>query len=65
MYYLAVQNLGIEKCIDKNIDDIYENNQYYSYLTDFSYVKNKLIKRIKIKCVEMPGPDFNAIVYSD
>jgi hypothetical protein len=65
MYYLAVKNLGIEKCIDKNIDDIYLDSQYYSFLPDFLYVKNRIEKYIKIKCIELPGPDFNAIVYSD
>ena len=65
MYYLAVKNLGIEKCIDKNTNDIYEDGQYYSYLTDFYYVKTRVVKRLKIKCIEIPGHVFNAIVYSD
>jgi hypothetical protein len=65
MYYLAIKNLGIEKCIDKNINDIYEDGQYYSYLPDFYFVKNKIVKKIKIKCIEIPGPVFHAIVYSD
>jgi hypothetical protein len=65
MYYLAIKNLGIEKCIDKNIEDIYEDDQYYSYLPDFFFVKNRIVKYIKIRCIEIPGSVFNATVYSD
>ena len=65
MYYLAINNLGIEKCIDKNIEDIYEDGQYYSYLPNFYFVKHKIVKSVTIKCIEIPGPVFNAIVYSD
>jgi deoxyadenosine/deoxycytidine kinase len=65
MYYLTIKNLGTEKCIDKNIEDIYEDDQYYSYLPDFYFVKNRTVKLIKIKCIEMPGPVFDATVYSD
>jgi hypothetical protein len=65
MYYLAIRNLGIEKCIDKNIDDIYEDGQFFSYLPDFSFARNRIVKSIKIRCIEIPGPVFNATVYSD
>ena len=65
MYYLSIKNLGIEKCIDKNVEDIYEDGQYYSFLPDFFFVKNRTVKSIKIRCIEIPGPVYNAIVYSD
>jgi hypothetical protein len=65
MYYLTIRNLGIEKCIDKNICDIYEDGQYYSYLPDFSFVKTIIVKRLKIRCTEIPDRVFNAIVYCD
>jgi hypothetical protein len=65
MYYLAIKNLGIEKCIDKNVEDIYEDGQYYSFLPDFFFVKDKIVKSVKIRCIEIPGPVYNAIVYSD
>ncbi len=65
MYYLTIKNLGTEKCIDKNVKDIYEDYQYYSYLPDFFFVKNRIVKLIKIKCIEMPGSVFEATVYSD
>lgn len=65
MYYLAIKNLGIEKCIDRNVEDIYDDGQYYSYLPDFSFVKNKIVKSVRIKCIEIHGLIFNATVYSD
>ena len=65
MYYLTIINLGTEKCIDKNIKDIYEDDQYFSFLPDFFFVKNRTVKSIKIKCIEMPGSVFDATVYSD
>jgi hypothetical protein len=65
MYYLAVKNLGVEKCIDKNRENIYEDGQYYSFLNNFFYVKNKIVKSIKIRCVEIPGKVFHAVIYSD
>jgi hypothetical protein len=65
MYYLTIKNLGVEKCIDKNIEDIYEEGQYYSYLPNFVFIKARIVKHIKIKCIEIPGPLYEAIVYSD
>lgn len=65
MYYLAIKNLGIERCIDKNVEDIYEDDQYYSYLPDFFFVRSRIVKSVKIKCIEIPGPRFTATVYSD
>jgi hypothetical protein len=65
MYYLTIKNLGIEKCIDKNSEDIYKDDQYYSYLPDFFFVKTRIVRHIKIRCIEIPGPAFDATVYSD
>lgn len=65
MYYLAITNLETEKCIDKNIEDIYEEGQYYSCLPDFFFVKNKIVRSIKIRCIEIPGKVFHAVIYSD
>jgi hypothetical protein len=65
MYYLVIKNLGIQKCIDKNKNDIYENDQSYECVKDLEFVKNKIIKRIKIKCTEIPESNVEATVYSD
>jgi hypothetical protein len=65
MYYLVIKNLEVEKCIDKNQDDIYEDNQNFSFLQDLYFVKTKVVRRIEINCIEIPGTVFNATVYSD
>jgi hypothetical protein len=65
MYYLAIVNLDMERCIDRNIEDIYEDDQYYSCQPDFRYVKTRIVKQIKIRCLEVPELVFNATVYSD
>ena len=65
MYYLVVKNLGVEKCIDKNKDDIYENGQSYSFNQDLYFERNKIVKKIMIKCNEITGALFDATVYSD
>jgi hypothetical protein len=65
MYYLAIKNLGIEKCIDRNTDDIYEDDQYYSFIPDFYFVRTRIVKYLKIKCIELPGSVFDATVYGD
>jgi hypothetical protein len=65
MYYLAIRNLGIEKCIDKNNNDIYEDGQFFSCLPDFTFVRNRIVRTIQIRCIEIPGPVFSATVYSD
>lgn len=65
MYYLAITNMGVEKCIDRNTDDIYEDGLYYSFLPDFFYVKNKIVRSVEIRCLEIPGKVFHAVIYSD
>ncbi len=59
MYYLAITNMGVEKCIDRNTDDIYEDGQYYSFLPDFFYVKNKIVRSIKIRCTRNSRKGFS------
>jgi hypothetical protein len=65
MYYLVIKNLGIEKCIDKNTEDIYESNQSYECNKVLPFEKKELIKRIKIRCTVFPGRLINAVVYKD
>jgi hypothetical protein len=65
MYYLAIKNLGVEKCIDSNTENIYDDGQYYSFLPDILYVKNTIVRSIKIRCIEIPGKVFHAVIYSD
>ena len=65
MYYLVIRNLGTDKCIDKNVEDIYEDGQYYSCLADFSFVAGSYVKTVKIRCAEAAGTMLDATVYSD
>lgn len=65
MYYLVIKNLGVEKCIDKNTDDIYNSNQSYHCKQSLSFEKKELIRRIKIRCTGLPGRLINAVVYKD
>ncbi len=55
----------MEKCIDRNHLDIYEDGQYYSCLPDLSFVRGSLVRIIKVKCLEIPGTLISATVYSD
>jgi hypothetical protein len=65
MYYLVIKNLEVEKCIDKNEDDIYKDNQYYHCNLKLDYVKKEFKRKIKINCIELPGTKITAIIYSD
>jgi hypothetical protein len=65
MYYLVIKNLGVERCIDKNKDDIYRSNQSYDCHTDLDYRKKVFIREIKIKCIELPDSEITATVYCD
>lgn len=65
MYYLVIKNLGVEKCIDKNTDDIYKDNQYYNCQQDLGYTKKEIKRKIKVNCIELPDRQITAIVYSD
>jgi hypothetical protein len=65
MYYLVIKNLGVEKCIDKNKNDIYRSKGYYNCHSDLRFRKKVLIREIKIKCIEFPDSEIIASVYSD
>jgi hypothetical protein len=65
MYYLVIKNLGVEKCIDKNTEDIYISNQSYDCKKVFSFEKRELVRKIKISCIGFPGKLINAVVYKD
>ena len=41
MYYLVVKNLGVEKCIDMNEEDIYTKNSFYNCKQEQKRVKKE------------------------
>jgi hypothetical protein len=65
MYYLVIKNLGVEKCIDKNTEDIYNNNQSYDCKQALPFEKKEQIRIIKIRCTGISGKLVNALVYRD
>jgi hypothetical protein len=65
MYYLVVKNLGVEKCIDMNEEDIYTKNSFYNCQQALTLVKKEFVKKIKISCTGLPGSVINAKVYRD
>jgi hypothetical protein len=65
MYYLLIRNLGIEKCIDRNEEDIYKEGEYYSFLPEYFFVKTNFVRQLRIRCTELPGTIADAAVYSD
>ena len=65
MYYLVIKNMGVERCIDKNKDDIYKSNESYNCHPDLRFRKKLLIREIKIRCIEFPDSEIMAKVYKN
>ncbi|MCK5137248.1 MAG: hypothetical protein KAR19_15800 [Bacteroidales bacterium] len=65
MYYLIVRNLGVEKCIDRSEDDVYENGMSFNCIPDLEFSVKEIVKKIEIYCTENPGERIIARVYSD
>ena len=63
MYYLIIKNLGIPKCIDRNRSDIYVSGNYYTCSNDFPFLKEKFVRRLWIRCEELPDTRIMATVY--
>lgn len=65
MYYLVIKNLGIEKCINVNEEDIYINNNSYNCQQSFPLIKKVFVRKIKISCTGFSGSVLNAKIYKD
>jgi len=63
MYYLVIKNLGVQKCIDRNLADIYVSGNYYTCSNDFPFLKEKYIRRLRIRCEELPDTRLLATIY--
>ena len=63
MYYLVIKNLGVERCIDKNREDIYKSEESYNCHSDLRSKKKVFIREIKIRCIEFPDSEIIAKVY--
>ena len=65
MYFLIVRNLGDERCIDRNADDVYKDGMSFNCTLSLEYIKKKFIREVMITCNENPGESFPAGVFSD
>jgi len=63
MYYLVIKNLGVQKCIDRNLADIYVSGNYYACSNDFPFRKEQFIRRLWIRCEELSGTRIMATIY--
>jgi hypothetical protein len=65
MYYLVIKNMGVERCIDKNRDDIYKSQEFYNCHSDLKFRKEVFVREITIKCIEFPDSEIIAKIYRD
>jgi hypothetical protein len=65
MYYLVVQNLGVERCIHRSEDDIYEDGMSFSCTPDLGFYPAYPVRKISIVCSENPDSPLLAEVYRD
>jgi hypothetical protein len=63
MFYLAVTNLGVERCIHRNEKDVYKDGMIFSCEPDLGSPKGKPVREIGIFCSEAPGSSVKAMVY--
>jgi len=65
MYYLVIQNLGVERCIHQSDDDIYIDGMAFSCTPDLGFFPNKPLREVSIVCIEIPDGPVKAKVFCD
>jgi hypothetical protein len=65
MYYLVIQNLGVERCIHQSDEDVYIDGMAFSCTLDLGFFPNKFLRDLSIVCIEVPDGPLKAKVYSD
>jgi hypothetical protein len=65
MYYLVIENLGVERCIHSGKEDSYRNGMSFSCTPDLDFQGGELVREISIVCSEVPDPPLKARVYRD
>ena len=63
MYYLVIQNLGVERCIHRSEDDVYTEEISLSCTPDLEFPGGELLREIEVACSEVQGPLIRAKVY--
>jgi len=65
MFYLVIKNLGIEKCIDISVSDIWIRGSHYDCRKNRKYNKERQVRRIFIRCIQNPGTRVLATIWQD
>ncbi len=65
MYFLVVQNLGLERCIHRGEEDIYNDGMTFSCIPDLAFPGGDVVREVSILCSEVPDPALVAKVYRD
>jgi hypothetical protein len=65
MFYLVIRNMGNERCIHKNKNNIYTSGKSFNCLNSLSFNKTNHIGKVQISCVEDPSSTMEATIYSD
>ena len=63
MFYLLVQNLGVERCIHSGEEDVYTDGMTFSCTADLDFPGGEVVKEVSIVCSEVPDPPLKARVY--
>jgi hypothetical protein len=63
MYYLVIENLGVERCIHRSRKDRYGEGTSFSCTPDLEFPGGELVREVSISCSEAPDPPLRAKVY--
>ena len=65
MYFLVVKNLGVERCVDRDEEDIYQDGMSFDCRMDLDCQGQEFIREVEITCNELPGQRIKARVFRD
>lgn len=63
MFYLVVQNLGVERCIHRSEENVYTDGMSLSCTPALEFPGGEPVKEISMFCSEVQGPPLRAKVY--
>jgi hypothetical protein len=64
-FYLVIKYIGTEKCIEKNINDVFASGNSYNWKNSLAFNKTNFIKNVQIRNIDDPAETLEATVYSD
>jgi hypothetical protein len=65
MYFLLVKNLGVERCVDRNGEDVYHDGMSFDCRLDLECTGSEFVREIEISCNELPDKSIRARVVRD